>query len=198
MWSSHRENQRWQRERDDRRGQWQRERQARQEQWQREDSLRWHQDRQQTYARFLSALYEWDARLNGALASRLNDAALNERTDIDATEIDHARRTAREQLPLVLFMAPKQTRDLATSAVRRRETFWVIHLTPDVIDVNELEAAWRKVLDSMNSLLRAMRNDLGLEIAIEDTDTAHATDEEAQPKVPPPEGEGTPRSPEGS
>ena len=195
MWSGHRENQRWQREREDRRDQWQRERQARQEQWQREDSLRWHQDRQQTYARFLSALYEWDARLVSALASRKNDAALNERTALDAEGIGTARRSAREQLPIVLFMAPKQTRELATSAVRRRETFRVISLTAEDLDVAQMDAGWAKVLDSMSSLLKAMRDDLGLEIAIEDTDSGHAIDEEVQPKIP--SGEAQPL-PEGS
>jgi hypothetical protein len=92
-------------------------------------------------------------------------------------------------------MAPKQTRELASSAVRRRETFWVVNLTADGVDVAQLDAEWAKVLHSMSSLLKAMRNDLGLEIAIEDTDTASALDEEAQPKISPPE---TPPLPEGS
>jgi hypothetical protein len=195
LWSGHRENQRWQREREDRQEQWERERQSRQEQWQREDSLRWHQDRQQTYARFLSALYEWDARLLAALASRHNDAALNTRTALDAAGIDSARRAARDQMPLVLFMAPKQTRKLAISTVNLREAFWVVHLTADVIDTARLTAEATKVLNSMTSLLKATRHDLGLEIAIEDTDTMSALDEEAQPEISPPE---TPPLPEGS
>lgn len=77
LWSGRREGKQWQRERQDRVEQWQREREARQEQWQREDSLCWQQDRQQTYAQFLSALYEWDAVLIGALASR------KERCDVE-------------------------------------------------------------------------------------------------------------------
>jgi hypothetical protein len=177
---------------------WQREREGRREQWQREDSLRWHQDRQQTYARFLSALYEWDARLAEARADRVNDAALNTGTRLDAGGFNLARRAAREQSPLVLFMAPKQTRDLAMSAVRKREAFWVAYLNDENIDVARLDDEWTKVLDSMSSLLKSMRDDLGLEIAVEDMDSLRGLDEEAQPKVLRPKGEGPPRSPEDS
>ena len=45
------------------------------------------------------------------------------------------------------------------------------------------------------ALLKAMRNDLRLEIAIEDTDTVSALDEQAQPRISPRE---TPPLPEGS
>jgi hypothetical protein len=161
------------------------ERAARQEQWQREDSLRWHQDRQQTYARFLSALYEWDAKLFSALTSRKIDADMDTHTKLAAAETASVRAVAREQLPLVLFMAPKVTRDLATSAVRRRETFWVVYLNGDDIEVGQMTAEWSKVLSSMNSLLKAMRNDLDLEIGIEDADGLHASDDQSPPEIRP-------------
>jgi hypothetical protein len=195
LWSGRRENQRWQRERDDRDAQWHRERQARQEQWEREDSLRWQQARQQAYAVFLSALDEWDTNLRSALASRKNDAALNDRTPLDAAAVDRTRRAAREQLPLVQFMAPKQTRGLARAAVDRREAFWILNLTVEDITVTGLDAGWTKVQQSMSFLLKEMRNDLGLEIAVEDADSGHLNDEAARPKIPadeaPPSTEGS-------
>ena len=67
------------------------------------------------------------------------------------------------------------------------------------IDLGENRATLTvAALDSMSRLLKAMRNDLGLEIAIEDIDSLHGTDEEAPIKVVPSEGEGTPRAPEDS
>jgi hypothetical protein len=186
-WSTRRENQRWERERGER-----------QKQWQREDSLRWHQDRQQTYSSFLSALFEWDGRLAAARAGRVNDAAVNTTTALDAGGFNLARRAAREQMTSVLLMAPKETRQLATAAVRRREAFWVVYLNDPDIDATRLDKEWARVLDSMSRLLKAMRNDLGLEIAIEDIDSLHGTDEEAPIKVVAPEGEAAQRMPEDS
>ncbi len=163
----------------------------------REDA-RWQQERQQTYARFLSALYELDARLNRALSRRTLDELSNKRTPLDVEGIDRARTAAREQLPLVQFMAPKETRDLAKSAVDRHETFLFFHLRADVADVHELYGEWAKVQDGVFSLLKAMRNDLGLEIAIEGAEIAVGSDAAAQPEISLSKGEGTPELPEGS
>jgi hypothetical protein len=104
LWSGHRENVRWSREKEDREKLWQRERQDRQEQWQREDSLCWHQDRQQAYARLIAALNEWDNELRRAVAIRQNEAKFGEEREIDTTEIERRATAARETLPLVLFM----------------------------------------------------------------------------------------------
>ena len=61
-------------------------------QWQREDSQRWQQDRQQTYARFLSALYDWDATLLSAWSTRKASAEDGTRTEPDFQRIDEFRR----------------------------------------------------------------------------------------------------------
>jgi FtsZ-interacting cell division protein ZipA len=172
-WTDRRDNQRWEREREDRRMQWEREREDRREQWQREDSLRWLQDRQQAYAQFLSAHDEWDTTLSAARASRNTDIGpdMGMRPELDSTKIAQARMAARRLLPLLEFMAPKQTRELARSAVTTRTAFQLRYLTTDVTDVAKMDAGWAQVRESTSSLLKAMRNDLGVEIALEDADT---------------------------
>jgi hypothetical protein len=167
VWTQHRtdsrEDVRWQRERNDRAEQWQRERDDRAEQWRREDSLRWLQDRQQAYARLIAALYEWDSVLLSAIASRHNDLALNTRTKLDAAERIRVSKSAREALPLMQFMAPPAVRSQARRAIRDRESFWIVHLTPDPPDQLKMDAAWKDLIKRTNSLRGAMRNDLGLE-----------------------------------
>jgi hypothetical protein len=79
----------------------------------------------------MAALYEWDRVLLSAVASRKNDLALNERTELDTAERVKVTRVAREALPLVEFMAPQTVRSRARQAVMDREGFWIIHLTPD-------------------------------------------------------------------
>ncbi len=197
LWADHREKKRWQREREDRQEQWRREREDRQVQWEREDSLRWLQDRQQAYARFVAALFEWDARLSKARVACKYDAEFGTRTKLDTAEIAGTRMAARQDLTLVQFMAPEEIRSLARSAVTFREAFLMVHLDVDEVNVAELDAAWNQLSTSMTALLKAMRNDLRIEIAVEDTDTAHASDEVAQLKIS--SGESTPQlAPDGT
>jgi hypothetical protein len=152
-----REDVRWQRERADRAGQ-----------WRREDSLRWLQDRQQAYARLIAALYEWDGVLLSAVASRHNDLALKRRTELDTAERIRVRRAAREALPLVQFMAPQTVRWQARRAIADRESFWIVHLTPDPPDRAEMDAGWTRLGERTSLLREAMRDDLGLESEAED------------------------------
>ena len=158
-----REDVRWQREREDRAEQWQREREDRAEQWRREDSLRWLQDRQQAYAQLMAALYEWDVVLVSAIATRHNDVALSRRTELDVAERIRVSRAVREALALAQFMAPQAVRSLARRAITDRESFWIVHLTPDPPDQRKMDAAWTDLVERTNSLRGAMRNDLGLE-----------------------------------
>jgi FtsZ-interacting cell division protein ZipA len=171
-WTDRRENQRWEREREDRRMQWERERDDRREQWQREDSLRWLQDRQQAYARFLSALDEWDFMLDEGTASRRGDTyeELGILPELDYAKIQQAHMAAQKVFPLLEFMAPEQTRKLAMRAMTSRARFLVRYLAPDT-DVAKLDAGWAQLRESMSALLKAMRNDLGVEIETEDADT---------------------------
>jgi hypothetical protein len=155
------------REREDAR--WQRERGDRGDQWRREDSLRWLQDRQQAYARLMAALYEWDGVLLSAVASRHNDLALKQRTELDTAERIRVSRTAREALPLVQFMAPDIIRSRARQAVTDRESFWIVHLTPDPPDRAAMDAGWTRLTERTSVLREAMRNDLGLASETEDT-----------------------------
>lgn len=158
----------WTQRRADRREdvRWERERDDRQDQWRREDSQRWLQHRQQAYARLIAALYEWDAVLRSAGASRKNDAALNERTELDTDALSAASRAAREALPLVQFMAPQAVRSLAGSAVRDREVFRIFYLTPDdppeAPDFAEMDTWLSGHAKRTASLHEAMRADLGL------------------------------------
>jgi hypothetical protein len=55
-----------------------------------------------------------------------------------------------------------------------------------------MDAGWAQVRESTSSLLKAMRNDLGVEIAIGDADSGQGSDKESQPKESPGEGESTP------
>jgi hypothetical protein len=161
----------WTQRRTDRREdvRWQRERDDRQDQWRREDQLRWLQDRQQAYARLMAALYEWDQVLLSGVASRQNDLALNMRTELDAAERIRVSRVARETLPLVQFMAPQTVRSQARRAITDRESFWIVHLTPDLPDQAKIDAGWTRLTERTSLLREAMRNDLGLESESEDT-----------------------------
>jgi hypothetical protein len=123
VWSSHRDKKQWLRERDERRAQWDQERQARQQLWAREDSRQWLQHRQQTYAEFVSALYEWDVLLGAAMGTRLTQLALTgHRGPLDIRPAMDQRRSARGQLALVQFMGPTEVRQKAQSAVTERES----------------------------------------------------------------------------
>ncbi len=154
----------WTQQRTDRREdvRWERERGDRQDQWRREDSLRWLQDRQQAYAKLIAALYEWDVVLRSAIANRKNDAALNERTELDTAEMWRARRVARVALPLVEFMAPQTVRSRARSAVQDREAFWIVQLTGE-FDSADTDAKWTRLAKGTSSLRKAMRDDLKFE-----------------------------------
>jgi hypothetical protein len=161
VWSSHRDKRQWERERCERRVQWDREHQTRQELWAREDSKQWLRDRQQTYAKFVSTLFEWDAALGSAMTKvRLGDS--------DSSNTGRAwdeRRSARAQLTLVQFMAPQEVREKAGSAVREREEFLLFRLrVPGTTDAS-ITKDWNKVMGTLRELVEAMRNDLGLEIA---------------------------------
>jgi hypothetical protein len=142
---------------------WGRERADREAQWRREDSLRWLQDRQQAYARLMAALYDWDAVLLSAVATRKNDLAFNERTELDTAERIKVSRAAREALPLVEFMAPEPVRSQARRAVMDRQGFWIIHLTPDPPDEAAIDAGSGRLRERTSLLREVMRNDLGLE-----------------------------------
>jgi hypothetical protein len=155
----------WTQRRTDRREdmRWERERTDRAEQWRREDSLRWLQDRQQAYARLLAALYEWDRALLSAIADRQSDVALNKRTDLDAAERINVSTAARELVPLVLFMAPETVRSLTRVAITDRESFWIVHLTPDPPDLLKMDEGWTRIVERTSWLREAMRIDLGVE-----------------------------------
>jgi hypothetical protein len=137
-------------------------------QWQREDSVRWHQDRQRTYARFMAALYEWDDKLDSARLIRQIDETANRYSELDSAGIEEAREAALEQWPLVQFMAPRRTSVLASAALIARRDLWM-DLSAEVIDMHNIRAESAKVRATMSALQEAMRDDLGLEIAIGDT-----------------------------
>jgi hypothetical protein len=159
-WASRREDVRWGRERDDR-----------QQQWLREDSLRWQQDRQQAYARFVAVLFEWDDHLSKARTARKMDMQYNMRTKLDWSEVDRLRRAAHDELALVQFMAPRSVSEAAGSAVTYREAFRVVYLEPEAIHIKELDEGWSRVHKSRSVLLAAVRENLGLEIGPEDTES---------------------------
>jgi hypothetical protein len=112
LWTGHRENARWSREREDRKDQWQREDQARRDQWQREDAQRWLQDRQQVYARLMAALDDWNVAVNQGMARRHTDALVGERSEYDSAEWNELSRAARAAEGLVELMAPESVRGL--------------------------------------------------------------------------------------
>ena len=158
-----REDVRWQRERQDRQEQWEEERQTRHEQWEREDSHRWLQDRQQTYARLMAALYTWDDELRRTRADRNVAVLLNERSELDTPELRRLRAAARDARALVDLMAPDTVRRLARSAQTDREIFGTVHLAGDEpTDPAKTDEAWARVREGTVSLREAMRSDLGL------------------------------------
>lgn len=175
MVTGHRENVRWERERDDRQKQWEREDQARgeqwererddrQKQWQREDSLRWQEERQQAYARLIAALYEWDNALRWAVATRENEARFGEGRGLDTAEIERRATAARETLALVQLMAPKRISALASRAIGDRGVFRITHLEAKPIDLTHVDAGWKRLLERRSELLAAMQENLGLEM----------------------------------
>jgi hypothetical protein len=167
LWTGHRENVRWDRERSERQNQWQREREDRQGQWRREDSQRWLQIRQQAYARLIADLHDWDDKLRPAVTRRKLDAEFGGRMEIDKTEAEQARRAAREDFALVQFMAPQELAGRARYAVSLREAIQVIYLEPDPeteeVNVAELDQQWENAFQTRKSLEQDMRDDLGIE-----------------------------------
>lgn len=190
LWTGHRENVRWSREREDRQKQWEREDQARQEQrrredqarqeewrrerddrqeqWQREDRLRWLQGKQAAYAGLIAGLDEWDHELGSARAARTVDAEFPDvqklwPQELDTAELKHRGKTARDALALVQFMAPKAVGGLARRTVQDREEFQVVHLATQPTDAADLNARWDRLRKRRRELLTAMREDLGLE-----------------------------------
>jgi hypothetical protein len=166
-WTGHRENVRWDRERSERQNQWQREREDRQDQWRREDSQRWLQIRQQTYARLIADLHDWDDKLRTAVTRCKLDVDFGGRTKIDKTEAEQARRAAREDLALVQFMAPQEIAGRARYAVSLREVIQVIHLEPEPetkeVNIAELDKQWENAFQTRKSLEQVMRDDLGID-----------------------------------
>ena len=164
-----REDVRWQRERKNRQEQWQQERQTRREQWEREDSHRWLQDRQQAYARLMAALYTWDDELRRTRADHNIAALLNERSELDTSELRRLRSAARDARALVDLMASDAVRPLARSALTDRDIFGTVHLAGDEpADPAETDEAWARVRRGTVSLREAMRSDLGLPILVDD------------------------------
>jgi hypothetical protein len=180
LWTGHRENVRWSREREDRDKQWEREGQARREQWgrerddrreqwQREDSLRWQQDRQRAYAGLMAALDEWDREMNSVVVDLKLAARLGERAEVEVDEIKRLGTVARQASALVQLMAPEAVRSLAESAVRDRQAYRG-SMSPKIIglsgdnpsDFTELDARRGRLYEGTSRLREAMRDDLGI------------------------------------
>jgi hypothetical protein len=186
LWTGHRENVRWTRERNEREAQWNRERQERQNQWKREDSLRWLQIRQEAYARLIGDLRDWDDKLRPAVTQRQLDAQFGTRTEIDKTEAEQVRRVARENLTLVQFMAPEKIAGRARSAVTIRDAIQVVFLDPTPgtgkVDVVELDKQWQNALRSRTSLQKLMRDDLGIENLVQQIEPKPGDDTAVKPE----------------
>ncbi len=140
-----REELRWQREREDRQEQWQRERGDRQGQWQREDSLRWLQERHLAYARFLGALYEWDARLRDAFVIRRIDSEQGTWTDLDMAKIKQAAEAASVAMDSVRLMASRQVGEDVLMSWGFHEAF-PVSLADKALSYAELARQWSDVL----------------------------------------------------
>lgn len=73
------------------------------EQWHREDSLRWLPDRQQCYARFISALHEWEASMAAVRRARME----GELVEAEAlTDIKDRQKAVWEALSVVQLWPP--------------------------------------------------------------------------------------------
>jgi len=159
--ADNREDVRWQRERQDRLEQWQRERQDRLEQWQREDSQRWLKERQQAYARLITALNEWENALETLYEARWRDRRNETPTEFDMTVIRSARDAANEALVSVRFIASKPLRDMAEFACSVHEMFPLV--TMDIKSGRRLDVEKKQMLSSTERLHKLMSEDLGLE-----------------------------------
>jgi hypothetical protein len=163
--ADNRENVRWQWERQDRLEQWQRERQDRLEQWQREDSQRWLKERQQAYARLITALNEWESALETLYKARWRDLRKETPTEFDMTAVRRTRDAANEALVSVRFIAPKSLRDMAQFVFSAHYRFPLV--TADIKSGHQLDAERKLVLNSTERLHKLMSEDLGLEIPSE-------------------------------
>jgi hypothetical protein len=162
LWSGRRERQQWERERKDR-----------QQQWERERASRWLQDRQQTYARLLAALHEWDDFLTQAVTKRQTDLVIGEHTSLDKAGYDAAAKAVMETLPLVEFMASSSVFTQTVAVVTGRQALWFLSLTapPDreidaendrEIDAEKLGRDMAALMVKKSLLVAAMRKDLGV------------------------------------
>jgi hypothetical protein len=141
---------------------WKRERQERLEQWHREDSQRWLQERQQAYARLITALHEWELALEVLYRARWIHRKAQTRAEFDMTAIRSARDAADEALVSVRFIAPESLGSRAQFVVSAHSRFPLV--TADITSGRQLDAEWNQVLNSTEGLREFMSKDLGLEI----------------------------------
>ncbi len=75
--------------------------------WAHDERVRWLQDRQQAYARLMTALDDWDVAVDKAVAQRHTDAVTGGFREYDSAEWDELRRAARAAQGVVELMAPE-------------------------------------------------------------------------------------------
>jgi hypothetical protein len=144
--SAHREDRRWQRERQDRH----------------------EQDRAQEYAKLVAALDAWYMALTSVRAGRIDAELLS--SEPDTSEVRRQRGVVREVVAMVDFMAPRDVRDLAWRALRSGEMYYVELTGLERADETAAEAAARRFRESRTALSNAMRGDLGLLVTAEVTE----------------------------
>jgi len=119
------------------------------------------------------------------------EAILNILNKLDTAGMEQARQGAVEQWPLLQFMAPERTWKLATAAVSARNELW-LSLTGEPFSVDRVFRNSLQIDVTIRSLLAAMRNDLGLEVAAKDMGRARGGGawRAASPREEPPSPEG--------
>ena len=164
FWTGQRENTRWFREQNDRKKQWARERKERKKQWQREDSFRWHQDRQQAYARLLTALDEWDRAIKPAMAALQTDPdTKGDKAKESMAELDRARRAAHEALGIVRFIGSTAVGELALATANAHDRYQNRRMNAQLSAGLSYKGGAYTLFKRRSELRAAMRNDLGLE-----------------------------------